>query len=79
VFNAVDRLCDKIKWKGHSGYMDRWFSSPKMFDSLWSCKTVVVGTVILKTKEMPKKVKRYHANGITSCPSRGRTPLLFSS
>ena len=36
---VVDRLCDKIKGKGHCVYKDRWFSSPKIFDHLWGCKT----------------------------------------
>ena len=40
--------------KGHSLYMDRWFSSPKIFDHLWSCKTKAVGTVMLNKKEVPK-------------------------
>jgi len=39
VFSVVDRLCDKIKGKGHSVYMDKWFSSPRIFDCLWACKT----------------------------------------
>jgi len=34
VFSVVDRLCDKIKGKGHCVYMDKWFSSPKIFDNL---------------------------------------------
>ena len=42
AFSVVDRLCDKIKWNGHCVYMDRWFSSPKIFDHLWGCKTKAV-------------------------------------
>jgi hypothetical protein len=34
VFNIVDRLCDKIKGRGNIVFMDRWFSSPKIFDHL---------------------------------------------
>jgi hypothetical protein len=34
AFIVVDRLCDKIKGKGHCVYMDRWFSSPKIFNHL---------------------------------------------
>jgi hypothetical protein len=30
AFSVVDRLCDKIKGRGHTVYMDRWFSSPKI-------------------------------------------------
>ena len=55
AFSVVDRLCDKIKGKGHCVYMDRWFSSTKISDHLWGCKTKAVGTVMSNGKEMPKK------------------------
>ena len=55
VFSVVERLCDKIKGKDHCVYMDRWFSSPKIFDHLWGCKTKAVGTVMSNRKEMPKQ------------------------
>jgi hypothetical protein len=35
--------------------MDKWFSSPKIFDHLRGCKTKAVGTVMSNRKEMPKK------------------------
>jgi hypothetical protein len=35
--------------------MDRWFSSPKIFDHLWGCKTKAIGTVMSNRKEMPEK------------------------
>jgi len=55
VFSVVDRLCDKIKGKGHCVYMGRRFSSPKIFDHLWGCKTTkAVGTVI-SNRKMPKQ------------------------
>jgi hypothetical protein len=53
--SVIDRLCDKIKEKGHSVYMDRWFFSPKIFDHLWACKTEAVRTVMSNRKEMPKQ------------------------
>jgi hypothetical protein len=61
--------------------MDRWFSSPKLFEHLWHCKTNAVGTVMSNKKEVPKqtfsgelkKGEKYHASGITSWPSSGRT------
>jgi hypothetical protein len=62
--------------------MDRWFSSPKIFDHLWGCKTKAVGTVMPKQKKKHlnehfsgemKKGEKYHVNGITSWPSSGRT------
>ena len=55
AFSVVDRLCDKIKGKGHCVYMDRRFSSPKIFDHLWGCKTKAVGTVMSSRKEVPKQ------------------------
>ena len=55
AFSVVDRLCDKTKGKGHCVYMDRWFSSPKIFDYLWGCKTKAAGTVMSNRKEMPKQ------------------------
>jgi len=55
AFSVVDRLCDKIKGKDHCVYMDRWFSSPKIFDHLWGCKTKAVGTVMSNRKELPKQ------------------------
>jgi len=45
VVSVVDRLCDKIKGKGHCVYMDRWFSNSKIFGHLWGCKTKAIGTV----------------------------------
>jgi len=53
--SVSDRLCDKIKGKDHCVYMDRWFSSPKIFDLLWGCKTKAVGAVMSNRKEMPKQ------------------------
>jgi hypothetical protein len=55
AFSVIGRLCDKIKGKGRGVYMDRWFSSPKIFDHLWACKTKAVGTVMSNRKEMPKQ------------------------
>jgi hypothetical protein len=43
--SVVDRLCDKIKGKGCCVCMDRWFTTPKIFDHLWGGKTKAVGTV----------------------------------
>jgi hypothetical protein len=35
--------------------MDRWFSSPMIFDHVWGCKTKAVGTVLSNKKEVPKQ------------------------
>ena len=55
AFSVVDRLCYTIKGKGHCVYMDRWFSSPKIFNHLWVCKTKAVGRVISNRKKCLNK------------------------
>jgi hypothetical protein len=35
--------------------MDRWFSSPKIFDHLWGCKSKAVGTVMSNRTGVPKQ------------------------
>jgi hypothetical protein len=35
-FSVIDRLCLLVKNGDHTIYMDRWFSSPKLFDYLWA-------------------------------------------
>lgn len=41
--NAVNRLCQQVKNKGHYMYMGQWFSSPKLFDHLETYKTTAEG------------------------------------
>jgi hypothetical protein len=66
--------------------MDRWFSSPKIFNHLWGYKTKAVGTVMSNRKEVPKqaftgelKGEKYHAKGITSWSSSGTTSVMSLS
>jgi hypothetical protein len=67
--------------------MDRWLSSPKIFDHLWVCKTKAVGTVMANRQEVPKeafsgelkKSETYHAKGITSWSSSARTSVMTFS
>jgi hypothetical protein len=54
--NVVNRICDPIKNKWYTVYMDRFFSSPKIFDHLWTANTKAVGTVMPNRKEMPKEL-----------------------
>jgi hypothetical protein len=54
AFHVINRFCDKVKGKGHSVYIDRWFFSPKIFYHLWARKTKAVGIVMSKRQEMPK-------------------------
>jgi hypothetical protein len=87
TFSVVDSLCDKIKGKGHCVYMDRWFSSPKIFHHLYAYKTKAVSTVRSNRKEIPKQafsgeakqVKKYHTYRITSWQSNGRTTMMLFS
>jgi hypothetical protein len=58
AFSVVDRLCDKIEGTGHCVYMDGWFSSPKIFNHLWACKTKAVGRVTSNRKKFSEKVKK---------------------
>jgi hypothetical protein len=55
-FSVVNRLCDPIKNKWYTVYMFRFFSSPKIFDHLWTANTKAVGTVMPNRKEMPKEL-----------------------
>jgi hypothetical protein len=53
-FSVVDRLCEPIKNKGCTVYLDRWFTSLTLFDHLWTLNTTAVGTVMANRKEMLK-------------------------
>lgn len=54
-FNVVDRLCQPLKHLWHTVYMDRYFTSPALFDHLWNSQTKAVGTVMSNRREMPKQ------------------------
>jgi hypothetical protein len=53
-FIVTDRLCSLAKNMGHTIYMDRRFSIPKLFDHLLACSTKAAGTVMPNRKEMSK-------------------------
>ena len=55
ALNVVDRLSTKYQNKGYTIYMDRYFSSPKVFDHLWEKGTKAVGTVMPNREGMPKQ------------------------
>lgn len=50
----VRQLCDNLLGKGHVIYMDRFYTSPALFDDLWKEHTVAVGTVMKNRKGLPK-------------------------
>jgi hypothetical protein len=43
----INRLCSLVE---PIIYMDRWFSSPKLFNHLWACGTKIVGSVMPNRK-----------------------------
>jgi hypothetical protein len=55
AFSVVDRLCDKREGSLCVQYMDRWFSSPKIFNHSWGCKTKAVSTVMSNQKKSLNK------------------------
>ncbi|KAJ4429276.1 hypothetical protein ANN_26279 [Periplaneta americana] len=56
AFSVVNRLCEPVTNKWHTVYMDRYFTSSKLFDHLWTVETKAVGTVMANRKEMPKDI-----------------------
>ena len=44
--------------KGYCLYLDNWYTSPKLVDTLRTRKTDVVGTMRTNRKEFPEFVKR---------------------
>ena len=57
AFNVVGRLVTPYYNKGHTIYMDRWFTSPKLFDHLWQNCTKAVPTVMPK-QAFQQKLKK---------------------
>ena len=56
IVPLFERLLSQCFSKGHSVYMDRFYTSPKVIDFLWEKDTLGVGTVMLNRKEMPKSL-----------------------
>jgi hypothetical protein len=54
VLDVANDLLDK----GYRLYLDNWYTSPKLVDTLCTRKTDVVGTMRTNTKEFPDIVKR---------------------
>ena len=51
--NVVKELAQPVLHKGHTLYLDNWYSSPKLFITLVNSKTNAVGTVRSNRKNMP--------------------------
>jgi len=56
--------------KGYCLYLDNWYTSPKLVDTLCTRKTDVVGTMRTSRKEFPDFVKRAR-------PKKGETVAAF--
>ena len=54
----VLELADKLLDKGYCLYLDNWYTSPKLVDTLCTRKTDVVGTMRTNRKELPDFVKK---------------------
>lgn len=66
--------------KGHHIYMDNWYSSPELFDELFSRDTYSCGTVRATRKGLPKAVSSVQNKDFKKCPGqtiwRRNGPLL---
>ena len=50
---TVRRLTRRVEGLGHKIFMDKFFSSPRLFDDLETCKINSCGTVRANTKDLP--------------------------
>lgn len=55
---ALKMLCD-LSGEGRTVYLDNWYSSPTLFQTLYATKNNAIGTVKLNRKHMPKLDKKY--------------------
>ena len=55
IVGLFQRLLAGYFDKGYTIYMDRYYSSPIVFDFLWEKKTKAVGTCMPNRKELPKE------------------------
>lgn len=56
VINLYQRLLVDYLGKSHTVFMDRFYSSPALFDYLWENQTKAVGTCMRNRKQLPKTV-----------------------
>ena len=52
---VFDLLDSDVRDKGYRVYMDRYYSSPKLFGDLHAVNTGATGTVMPNRKDMPKE------------------------
>lgn len=56
IIGLFRRILHDYLGKGHTVFMDRFYSSPAVFDFLWANNTKAVGTCMRNRKELPKTV-----------------------
>lgn len=56
IIALFDRLLEEYYYKGHTVYMDRFYTSPALLNALWKKNTNGVGTVMSNRKGLPKEV-----------------------
>jgi hypothetical protein len=61
---------------GYSLYVDNYYSSPRLFESLYNAKTTAVGTVRINRKEMPLALKQKLKIGEVVVRQRGSLTAL---
>jgi len=54
---VFDLLSDRLRELGYRLYVDRYYSSPKLFEDLYSHKIPATGTVMPNRKGMPQQIK----------------------
>lgn len=56
IIGLFRRILSDYLGKGHTVFMDRFYTSPAVFDFLWTNNTKAVGTCMRNRKELPKTV-----------------------
>lgn len=55
ICTLYDRLLRDYYYKGHTIYMDRFYTSPLVLKHLWNKQTNAIGTVMSNRKNLPKE------------------------
>jgi hypothetical protein len=56
--NVVLTMCEPLLDKGHTLYLDNWYSSPDLYRRLTERKTNVIGTVRPNRRDMPQDISK---------------------
>lgn len=55
VVGVVTRLLEPYLNQGYTVYLDRYFTSVKLFDNLWQQDTLAVGTIMSNRRDLPQQ------------------------